>query len=251
MNKLSINQRSFYYPAALYVAVLLLVWLLSWLGGVAELAISNSATVHSLVSAEGLRWAVRSALPTIDAAPWGVIMLFISSVGLLTGCGMVKSVAKLLRGHRLALNERRAWLFAFIAAVVYLLMLFVSTLSPWNLLLGVTGDFYASPLMQGRIIIIFLAISLVASAYGFIYGNYRSFIDIARSVGAAFSLYAPALLAVLPATGIMPCLEYAGLLPLLHIDQADAAVVSDLLYLLPFIYIMIVLRARQQKSADD
>ena len=246
MNRLSINQRSFYYPAAFYVAVLLLVWLLSWLGGVAELAMSNSATVHSLVSAEGLRWAVRSALPTIDAAPWGVIMLFISSVGLLTGCGMVKSVAKLLRGHRLALNERRAWLFALIAAVVYLLMLFVSTLSPWNLLLGVTGDFYASPLMQGRVIICFIGLFIVAVSFGFIYGNYRSFIDIARSLGAAFTLYAPALLAVLPATGIMPCVEFAGFLPLLHIDVADVAVVSDIIYLLPFLYVMLVMRARQR-----
>lgn len=241
MNKTTINSRLFYYPVVVYTGLLLLVWLLSWGIGVAELALGQNATMHSLVSAEGLRWAVRTALQTIDNAPWGVIMLFVSLLGLLTGSGMVRSVIKLLTGNRLALNERRAWLFALIATVIYVLLLFLCTLPPWNILLGVTGDLYISPLVQGRVIICFMGVMLVASAYGFIYGNYRSLIDIARSIGVTFSLYAPAILAVLPATGIMPCVEYAGLLPLLHIDSADVGVVSDILYFIPFVYMMIVL----------
>ena len=127
-----------------------------------------------------------------------------------------------------------------------MMLLFVCTLPPWNLLLGVTGDLYASPLVQGRVIICFIGLFIVAVSFGFIYGNYRSLIDIARSLGAAFTLYAPALLAVLPATGIMPCVEFAGFLPLLHIDVADVAVVSDIIYLLPFLYVMLVMRARQR-----
>lgn len=242
MNRKSINRRFLYYPAVFYVGLLLLVWLLSWLGSVAELALGKSLVTQSLLSASGIRWAVRTALHTIDAAPWAVIMLAISSVGLLTGSGIVKSGKKLLAGGKLALNESRAWLFACLAVVLYVLALFVCTLSPWNLLLGVTDDIYASPLAQGYIIICFMGVSLVATSFGFIYGNYRSLIDIARSVGGAFSLFAPALVSVLPATGIMPCVEFAGLLSVLHIEQADAAVVSDVLYLLPFVYVLIVLR---------
>ena len=114
-----------------------------------------------------------------------------------------------------------------------------------------TGDLYASPLVQGRVIICFIGLFLVAASFGFIYGNYRSLINIARSLGAAFSLYAPALLAVLPATGIMPCVEFAGFLPLLHIDVADVAVVSDIIYLLPFLYVMAVLQAQQRNTTDN
>lgn len=246
MNKPLSNRRLFYYPAVFYTALLLLVWLLSWAVGIAGLALGYDASMNSLVSAEGLRWAVRSAQGTIDSAPWGVIMLFVCSLGLLTGSGMVKSARKFLKGGALAINERRAWLFALIAAAVYLLLLFVCTLPPWNLLLGVTGDLYASPLVQGRVIICFIGLFIVAASFGFIYGNYRSLIDIARSLGTAFSLYAPALLAVLPATGIMPCVEFAGFLPLLHIDAVDVAVVSDIIYLLPFLYVMAVLRAQQR-----
>lgn len=241
MNNNTSNRRPFYYPAVVYTGLLLFVWLFSWAVGIAQLAFGYSSTaIHSLVSAEGVRWAVRTALPSIDAAPWAVIMLFVSSIGLLTGSGMIKSIAKLFKRVRLSLNERRAWLFALIAALLYLLLLFLCTLPPWNLLLGVTGDLYASPLVQGRIIISFLGIFFVSVSFGFIYGNYRSSVDIARSIGAAFSLYSPALLALLPACGIMPCVEFAALLPLLHINPADVDVMSDIIYFLPFLYIMIV-----------
>ncbi len=241
MNKKNSNRRLFYYPAVIYTALLLLVWLLSWLAGVVSLAMGQNSMKNSLVSAEGFRWAVRSALDTIDSAPWGVIILFICGLGLLAGSGMVKSFCKLFKGNSLSLNERRAWSFAIVAIAVYLLLLFACLLPPWNLLLGVTNDIYASALVQGRVIIGFAGLFLVTSVYGFIYGNYRSFVDIARSLGAAFILYSPALLAVLPATGIIPCMEYAEFLPVLHIDSADADVVSDIIYLLPFVYMMFVL----------
>lgn len=236
------DKRLFYYPAVLYTALLLLVWLLSWAVGVAELALGRDATMHSLVSAEGVRWAVRSAVASVDSAPWGVIMLFISSLGLFMGSGIVKSVKKLLAGGSLALNERRAWLFAIVTTMLYVLLLFFSTLPPWNVLLGVTGDISASPLVQGYIILLFLGVFILTASYGFIYGNYRSMVDIARSVGAAFSLFAPALLALLPATGIVPCMEFAGLLSVANLSSADAEVVADVIFLLPFVYMILVMR---------
>ncbi len=246
MNKKTANCRIFYYPAVVYMCMLLFVWLLSWVFGLFELAFGKNVAIHSLVSAEGLRWAVRTAKHTIDTVPWSVIMLFLFSVGLLTGSGMLKSICKVVERRQLAYNEQRAWIFALIAAGVYMLLLFICTLPPWNTLLGVSGNVYASPLVQGYIIIVFFALFFITSTFGFIYGNYRSFIDIARSLGAAIAMYAPAIVALLPATGIVPCMDYAGLLDLLHVTPADAAVVSDVIYLFPFLYMMLALRRRQR-----
>ena len=234
------NNRRLYYPAVLYAASLLLLWLLSWVMGVAGLLMGNEALSRSLVSAEGVRWVVRSASASLDAAPWATIMLIVLSVGLLSGSGMVKSAAGMLRRGAMSINEKRAWLFALPAAVTCLLLLFAVTVSPWNMLLGVTGNFYTSPLLQGWVFVAFLLVLFVTSVYGYIYGNYRSLPDIARSMGAACSFYAPALLAVVPATGIVPCIEYMELLP-----QGDnLAVFADVLYLLPFVYVTLLRIAR-------
>ncbi len=234
------NSRRLYYPAVVYAASLLLLWLLSWGLGIAGLFVGNAALSRSLVSAEGLRWAVRSASASVDAAPWGTMILIVLSVGLLSGSGMLKSLSGVLHRRAVSLNEKRARLFALLAALLYFLLLFVATVSPWNMLLGVTGDFYTSPMLQGWMFLLFLLVLFVASVYGYIYGNYRSLPDIARSMGAACSFYAPAFLAVVPATGIAPCIGYMGLLP----QGDDVAVLADVLYLLPFVYVTLLRRER-------
>lgn len=236
------NRRLFYYPAVVYALLLVGVWLFSWVMEVAGLLLGDGLGISSLVSFEGVRWAVRSASTSLDAAPWATIMLFITSIGLFVGSGMVRSARAAFHGVSLTLVEKRAWLAAAVVFAVYLLLLFMCTVYPWNLLLGVTGSFYTSPLLQGRIILCFAGVLPVTIIYGFIYGNYRSVVDVARSVGEAFSLYAPALVAVIPATGIVPCAERVGLLSLLGVTEQGAAVFSDIMYLVPFLYIMLLLR---------
>lgn len=232
----------FYYPVVAYVMLLLCVWLLSWVMGVVALLTGDVTSLFSLVSAEGLRWAVRSASMMLDDVPWATIMFFVTSIGLLVGSGMVRSARAVFRGSSLSYVEHRAWLSAALAFVIYITLLFICTIYPWDFLLGVTGGFYASPLLQGRMFLFFVGVLFVAVVYGFIYGNYRSVTDVARSVGNAFSLYAPAIVALLPAAGIIPCAERAGLLSLLGVTEQGAAVFSDIMYLVPFMYIMLLLR---------
>lgn len=230
------NRRLLYYPAVIYVAILLCVWLLSWVMGAVTLLRGSGAEVAPLVSAEGVRWAVRSASATIDNAPWAAIMLFVTSAGLLWGSGMARSARAFLHEGSLSFVERRAWVSALVALLLYVLLLFLCTLSPWNLLLGVTGNILTSPLMQGRVILAFAGLLFVTSVYGFMYGNYRSVVDVACSVGEAFSLFAPAFVAVLPATGIIPCAWYVGVLDLFGVTPQGAAVAADVVYFLPFLY---------------
>lgn len=243
------NSRTLYLPAVVYSLFLLLVWVLSWLFGIIELLSGSDSYVTSLISAEGLRWAVRNASFSLAAAPWGTIMLGVALWGLFAGSGMEKSLRSLRHGKVLAINERRAWIFALSALAAYIVAIVLCTISPWRLLLGVTGNLYASPLMQGRVVIAFAGLAIALAVYGFIYGNYRSVVDVACSVGDGISVCAPALLAVIPATGIAPCLEYTGLPSSVGVSVEEWALISNLFYLLPFLFVFIV-RHRRMKNEE-
>ncbi len=234
------NRRRLYYPAVAYASLLLLVWLLSWVVDIAELLTGGGDVVSSLLSAEGVRWAVRGASLSLTSAPWGVIVSGVSLAGLVMGAGVTKSIRALSVGKVLMPNERRAWLFAFVTALVFGALLLLGTLAPWSVLLGVTGNFNASPLMQGAVFLFFAGGVLVFSVYGFIYGNYRSVVDVALSMGEGFSFFAPALLAVLPATGILPCVEFSGLFSMVGVSVEELAVVADVMYLLPFLFVLLM-----------
>jgi hypothetical protein len=73
--------------------------------------------------------------------------------------------------------------------------------------------------------------------YGYIYGNYRSVMDVFTSTADVFKFYVPAFMALIPASGIVPCLQYAGVDSIIGLPWD---VINVTLYLLPFIYQMIL-----------
>ena len=68
-----------YYPVLLYSLLLLLVWGGSWLIELVLLFAGESLDVNSLVSGEGVRWALLNAEASLEAAPWGAafFLLFV------------------------------------------------------------------------------------------------------------------------------------------------------------------------------
>ena len=231
------NRRASYYPLPVYLLLLLMVWVGAFFADVVHLLFGVEAQASSLISAEGVRWALRTALPSIGAAPWGTVMMLVAAFGLLRGSGLVKAIVRLLCLRRLTLSEWRAFLFSLAVAVCYVALLYMSAVTPWNILSGVTHEPALSPLLQGWVLLLFIGALSVSLIYGFIYGNYRSFMDVMVSTGNAFALFIPAIVALLPASGIVPCLQYAGVQSILGIHWE---VISAILYLLPFVYVMVL-----------
>ncbi len=226
------NRRASYYPVLIYTAALALVWLASLLAGIFQLVSDSNFDGNSLLSAPGLRWAVRNALPSIDAAPWGTALMLIAIAGLLRGSGILRLLSRLMRTGRLTKNEKRASLFALAALLSYSALLYFATVAPWNLLLGVTGELSLSPVMQGWLILLFTGVLFVSLVYGFVYGNYRSMSDVVVSAGDLFALSVPALMAMIPASGLVPCLQYTSLL--------DVGNAEGMIYALPFLYVAVL-----------
>jgi p-aminobenzoyl-glutamate transporter AbgT len=233
MNK----KRAYYYPVSIYLLVLLMVWIGSFFVDVAQMLSGGSHVNSSLLSAGGIRWAVRNALPAINALPWGIFMLSVVMLGLSRGSGLANALSRLARFRRLSGAEVRAFAFSLALMVCYLLLLYMSTSSPWNLLSGVSEDSSLSPIVQGRVILLFFGVLLMSLIYGYIYGNYRSVMDVFTSTADLFKFYVPAFMALIPASGIVPCLQYAGVDSIIGLPWG---VINVTLYLLPFIYQMIL-----------
>ena len=230
------SRRSSYLFVPAYLLLLLMVWVGVFFVDLVQMLFGAELPSSSLMSAAGVRWALRTALPSIGAVPWGAVMMLVATCGLLRGSGLTKVIRRLAGFHRLTVSQWRALLFSMVTAVCYVALLYMSAVSPWNMLAGVTGEASLSPLVQGWTMLLFIGVLAVSLIYGFIYGNYRSIMDVIVSTGRTFVLFVPAVMALLPASGIVPCLQYAGVQPIPGIPWE---IVSSILYLLPFIYVMV------------
>ena len=240
MNK----KRAYYYPIPLYLLLLLLVWVGSFFVDVAQMLSDSTHASSSLISAEGIRWAVRNALPAINAIPWGIVMLSVAIYGLLRGSGITRVFCRMVRLRRLSGAEVRAFSFAFATLVCYIVLLYMSSTSPWELLSGVTDEPSLSPIVQGAMMLVFIGALFTSLIYGFIYGNYRSIMDVFTSVADSFKFFVPAMMALIPASGIVPCLQYVGVQPLCGIHWHA---LETVLYLLPFIYVAVLQQFDKEK----
>ncbi len=229
------NRRICYYPLLAYMLVLLLVWVGAFFADVAVMLSDEAVHTPSLISAKGVRWALRTALPSIDAVPWGMVMVLVASYGLLRGSGLAKVLLHMVSMRRLTTLEWRALLFALAIVVCYAVVLYLSTIAPWGLLSPITGEHSLSPLVQGWALLLLAGVLSVSLIYGFIYGNYRSLMDVVVSTGNTFTLFLPAMMALVPASGIVPCLQFAGIQPLF---DTQWSVMEAVLYVLPFLYVL-------------
>lgn len=234
------NRREYYYPLMAYTLLLLLVWLFSWFADMAGMFSGAQPGITSLVSSEGIRWAARSAVSSLESVPWGMITLCVAVAGLLHGSGITSLCANLFGKGRLTKNERRALLFSLFALLLYVAAVSLLAVSPWNIMLGVTGHYAGSPLMHGMPVIVFAGVLLLSLVYGFIYGNYRSLLDVAGTVGEVFSFFVPAFMALLPASGIVPCIEYTGLLGYFGCGGDASMPVDDIICMIPFVYVVLL-----------
>ena len=80
--------------------------------------------------------------------------------------------------------------------------------------------------------------------HGAVYGSYRNVFDIMDGVIELFHLYAPALVAMITASGIIPSLVFIG------VGSASLSLMETLLYCLPFIYITLLLICGYMKKRD-
>ena len=234
------NRRVIYYPVLVYTFLLVFIWLLSWLVSIAQLLCSLQTTVHSLVGGDGVRWALLSIRNSLNAVPWGSTILLLLAVGFLAGSGFLSSMVRLISGSRISKNELRSLIFSVSVLLVYIAIVFMFTISPWQSLLGVTGDVHSSPLLRGWQLVVIIGVLLISLVFGFMYGNYRTLADVVGSASVYMEMFVPALVAMIPAAGILPCMEYSGLVTFLGLNSEGIGILENMLYMFPILYVVIL-----------
>lgn len=235
------NRRGIYYfPVLAYTFLLLFVWLLSWVVGVVGI-VEDGNSMNSLMTAEGLRWAVRNSILTANDAPWGTAMLVLVIIGLLDGSGFLRLLDDLLHRRPVTVNSRRAAFAALFVLVLYIVVLCLCVVAPWRLLMGVTDSFSSSPMSRGWLLLSFFGVLFFSFIYGYVYGNFRSATDVVHGVGLCVARFVPALLAMLPATALLSCVRYMNLFAWVGVDDAMVASIADVVYLLPFLFVALML----------
>jgi p-aminobenzoyl-glutamate transporter AbgT len=232
------NKREYYYPVIGYVLLLVVVWLLSWLVDITATFLDTDFGICSLVSSEGVRWAMRSGIAALNNIAWGTVMLTLAAYGLLQGAGITRVLKHISQRVRLTKMETRSIFIALFALLLYSLVLYVLTLSRWNVLLGITGTFENSPFVSGLPILIFFGVLILALVYGFMYGNYRSAIDVVTSMGNTFTRFVPALIALIPASATMASVLYTGVFELMNLSDKEIWVMEFVFYSIPFMHII-------------
>ena len=215
------------------------VWLISWIWDIATAFTGSDIDIKSLVSSEGLRWTMRNAMPVLNNIAWGEILLAITALGLLQGSGIIRVFTHLIKRQQLTKMEKRSLLFSLSALLVYSIVLYVVTLSQWNILLGVTGTLENSSFISGLSLVIFIGVLVVALIYGFMYGNYRSVLDAVSSIGNTFTFFVPAIIALIPASAVMASVNYIGLFNILELTSFETNIIVTVFYSIPFLYIML------------
>lgn len=226
MNK----QKLLYTPVFLYTVLLVGVWVTSWIAGVQGLLSSGVQRNNSLLSVSGIRWALRTATESLEAAPWGTAVLCVTALGLLFGSGFMDTLHLIFTGQKLSYNRRLATIVSVTLFLLWIVLFLVGVIAQWYPLAGVTAHLSSSPLVMGVLLVVFMAILTVTSLYGAISGYYRSLSDLLDGVCAVFARSLPAFLAMLPASGLIPSLSYVGItLP----EGVEFAI-----YFLPFVFVL-------------
>ena len=220
-----------YFPVLLYSLLLVAIWAASWIMGIAGLLSSGVQRNESLLSAQGVRWALRSATDSLEAAPWGAAVLCVVALGLLYGSGLLETIALHVRRKPLSHNRKIAAVMSLLLFLSCAVLVLLCTFSPWNILTAATSGILSSPLAVGFLPLFFVVVLAVAAMHGAVSGYYRSFSDVLDGVCRLFSLFLPAFVAMIPASGLLPCLSYVGV-------GEFAVYVELLLYAFPFIFLL-------------
>lgn len=218
-------------PVVIYTAALSAVWIFSWMANIVSL-LYGKEDIRTLVSAEGIRWFVRSFSETIASLPSEKIILLLIVSGVIYKSGIFTAVKQIFNGE-LSVKSRYAFSISSITFLCCIIVIFLCAINTWNLLGSVTGAFSSSLLVRGIIPIAFILTISVSVIFGIIYGTFRNVNDIIEAMCYVLRLAAPALISLFPAALLIASLNY---LDIQIMSWCSIDTFSYLLYILPFFF---------------
>ncbi len=224
--------------ATLYLILLVLLMLFSWIASAYGLVLPGGEVVPSLLGADSLRWFVRHSVENIAAAPIVPVVLVLIMVGAVRSCGVVQGVGCLVRGRqRLPLSRRQQYAMRIALAVlgVCLLMVGWGIAAPGGNLLSVTGRIAGGPLSGGWLFILLLLVCVPCWVYGRVSGLWHTERDVIDAFTAEIARCSGYFVTFIVGSQLVAAMHYVHVPDLLGWGDGAVTVLSAIVYGLPLV----------------
>lgn len=221
-----------------YLLLLVVVVLFSWIAGVYGLMSADGDVVSSLLSAEALRWWVRHSMEVVAAAPVVPVLLVMMMVSAVRGCGLSRYVARWVGERRLPSLTRRERHAAYVAWAVFAVAVAVvasGLVGPGGNLLSVTGHVAGGPFAQGWLFLSWMVVCVPCVVYGRLSGLWRGGRDVLGSLTTEVARCASYFVTLVVASQLMAALRYAGVFVLLGMGDGAVGLFAAVLYGVPLV----------------
>ena len=232
------------HPAVIYLILLILIILTSWIGSIVEIRRvggNGELILHSVLGESGIRWAVRSAASCLSMAPVGNALMLFIAVGVGRGSGLLRALSRL---GCLSPKERYAIYISAAVFAVYVCLIVLGVFSGSHLLLGITGKLAGSPLFDGFMFLLMLAVCLPSLVYGLSTETFRTAFDCVGAFCTIIEPFAQFLVTMVIAAQLIQTLGYTHIDVLLGINSERMGIISFLLYWVPLPIILFLNQKR-------
>lgn len=232
------------HPAVIYLILLLVVIIVSWIGSIMEISRvggNGELALRSVLGVSGLRWAVRTAASCLGNAPVGNALMLFIAVGAGKGSGLFRALTRI---RSLSPKESTAFYISVVVLAIFICLMVLGVYAGSHLLLGITGGLKGSPLYDGFMFLVMLAVCLPSLVYGLSTETFRTAQDCVDAFCTILTPFAHFIVTMLIAAQLIQTLEYTNIDALLGITDSSMRVISFLIYWLPLPIILL----RNQKS---
>ena len=236
MNKRSLGWR---HPAVIYLILLILVIVVSWIGSIMEIGRAGGneeLALRSVLGVPGLRWAVRTAASCLGNAPVGNALMLFMAIGAGKGSGLFRALSRL---RNLSPKESTAFYISLVVLAIFIFLIILGVYAGSHLLLGITGTLKGSPLYDGFMFLVMLGIGLPSLVYGLSTETFRTARDCVNAFCTILPPFAHFLVTMLVAAQLLQTLEYTNIDVLLGISDNAMRIISFLVYWVPLPIILI------------
>lgn len=233
--------------ATLYLVLLVLLVLFSWIASAYGLVLPSGEAVSSLLGADSMRWFVRHSVENIAAAPIVQAVLVLIMVSAVRSCGVVRSVGYFMRERRRMPLSRRQQYAARIALVVLgvcLLLVVWGIVAPSGNLLSVTGRIAGGPLSRGWLFILLLLVCVPCFVYGRVSGLWHTERDVLDAFTAEIARCSGYFVTLIVASQLMAAIHYVRVFELLGWGDGAVTTLTAIVYGLP---LMVAIGRRDRK----
>ena len=227
------------HPALIYLILLILVIIVSWIGSIMEIgrgAGNEELALRSVLGVPGLRWAVRTAASCLGNAPVGNALMLFMAIGAGRGSGLFRALSRL---RSLSPKESMAFYISMVVLAIYIFLIVLGVYAGSHLLLGITGSLKGSPLYDGFMFLIMLGICIPSLVYGLSTETFRTAGDCVDAFCTILTPFAHFLVTMLVAAQLLQTLEYTNIDLLLGISDNAMRIISFLVYWLPLPIILV------------